>query len=149
MTMRFEKSQMYYLFTEQDQRQALAEALRVTKVGGIVCVAYCNNDATIIQFAFQNGMIRDPHYKELIDPVTFKCFSTPEELFQLYRREDIDRLMDGFPSDWKRITKIKKHCCVILLAGLWSFYISSRMLDFRSDFLVNGNTIKNLLEIYS
>ena len=90
---------MYHLFTEQDQRRALAEALRVTKVGGIVCVAYCNNDATIIQFAFQNGRIRDPHYKDLIDPVTFKCFSTPEELFQLYRREDIDRLMDGFPVE--------------------------------------------------
>lgn len=89
---------MYHLFTEQDQKQALTEAMRVTKVGGIVYVAYCNNDATIIQFAFQKGMIRDAHYKELIDPHTFKCHSNPEELFQLYRREDIDRLMEGFPA---------------------------------------------------
>lgn len=89
---------MYHLFTEQDQKQALAEAMRVTKVGGIVFAAYCNNDATIIQFAFQKGMIRDAHYKELIDPHTFKCHSNPEELFQLYRKEDIDRLMEGFPA---------------------------------------------------
>ena len=90
---------MYHLFTEQDQKQALTEAMRVTKVGGIVYVAYCNNDATIIQFAFQKGMIRDSHYKELIDPHTFKCHSNPEELFQLYRREDIDRLMEGLPAE--------------------------------------------------
>lgn len=90
---------MYHLFTEQDQKQALTEAMRVTKVGGIVYVAYCNNDATIIQFAFQKGMIRDAHYKELIDPHTFKCHSNPEELFQLCRREDIDRLMEGFAAE--------------------------------------------------
>lgn len=89
---------MYHLFTEQDQRQALSEALRVTKVGGIVYVAYCNNDATVIQFAFQRGMIRDVHYEKLIDRHTFKCKSNPEDLFQLYRREDIDRLMEGFSS---------------------------------------------------
>lgn len=87
---------MYHLFTEQEQKQALTEALRVTKIGGIVYVAYCNNDATIIQFAFQKGMIRDAHYKELIDRETFKCTSNPEDLFQLYRKEDIDRLMEGF-----------------------------------------------------
>lgn len=90
---------MYHLFNEQDQKQALAEALRVTKVGGIVYVAYCNNDATVIQFAFQKGMIRDTHYKELIDRDTFKCTSNPEDLFQLYRKEDIDRLMEGFPIE--------------------------------------------------
>lgn len=90
---------MYHLFTEQEQKRALTEALRVTKVGGIVCVAYCNNDATVIQFAFQKGMIRDAHYKELIDRETFKCTSNPEDLFQLYRKEDIDRLMEGFPVE--------------------------------------------------
>ena len=90
---------MYHLFTEQEQKQALTEALRVTKVGGIVCVAYCNNDATVIQFAFQKGMIRDDHYRELIDRETFKCISNPEDLFQLYRKEDIDKLMEGFPVE--------------------------------------------------
>ena len=41
-------------------------------------------------------MIRDPHLRSKIDPVTFKASSDPAELFQLYRREEIDLLVKGF-----------------------------------------------------
>jgi len=88
---------MYHLYTEADQRRALAEAIRVTRPGGTVYAAYCNNDATIVGFAFLRDGIRDPHFRELIDPVTFKAKSNPEDIFQLYRREDIDGLMAGLP----------------------------------------------------
>ncbi|MBQ8816572.1 MAG: class I SAM-dependent methyltransferase [Lachnospiraceae bacterium] len=87
---------MYHLYTETEQHQALSEAIRITQKGGIIFAAYCNNDATIIQFCFQRGMIKNPHFQELLDPVTFKASSTPQELFQLYRKEDIDRLMADF-----------------------------------------------------
>ena len=40
---------MYHLYTVGEQRQALAEAIRVTKKGGIVFAAYCGNDATMVQ----------------------------------------------------------------------------------------------------
>ncbi len=88
---------MYHLFTQEDQKQALKEAIRVTKPGGVIYAAYCNNDATIVQFCFQRGMLREPRYQELIDPLTFKASSTPEELFVLYRKEDIDALMENLP----------------------------------------------------
>lgn len=88
---------MYHLFTLEDQRKALSEAIRVTKPGGIVFAAYCGNEATLIQFCFQQGMLREKRYQELVDPVTFKASSYPTELFQLYRKEDIDTLMEGFP----------------------------------------------------
>ncbi len=88
---------MYHLFTAADQRKALSEALRVTKREGVVFAAYCGNEATLVQYCFQRGHLRDPHYQKLIDPVTFKASSDPTELFQLYRREDIDALMEGFP----------------------------------------------------
>ncbi len=87
---------MYHLFTVEDQRKAISEALRVTKTGGIVFAAYCGNDATMVQFCFQRGMLREEKYQKLVDPITFKTQSTPEELFQMYRREDIDSLMEGF-----------------------------------------------------
>ena len=32
-----------------------------------------------------------------MDPVTFKASSDPAELFELYRKEDIDSLMSVFP----------------------------------------------------
>lgn len=87
---------MYHLFTVEEQRQALSEAIRVTKKGGVVFAAYCGNEATMVQYCFGKGMIRDARLRSLIDPVTFKASSDPAELFQLYRREDIDELMEGF-----------------------------------------------------
>ena len=88
---------MYHLFTEEDKQQALSEAIRVTKKGGIVFVAYCGNDATILQFCFLRGMLKDPRYRSLIDPVTFKADSDPAELFELHRKEDVDALRNRFP----------------------------------------------------
>lgn len=90
---------MYHLMTEEEQKRALSEAIRVTKRGGVVFVAYCNNDATMVQFCFQKGRILEEHYQALVDPVTFKAASTPEDLFQLYRKEDVDALMAVFPAE--------------------------------------------------
>lgn len=87
---------MYHLFTETEQKQALSEAIRVTKKGGMIFAAYCGNEATMVQYCFGRGMIKEQHYRDLVDPVTFKASSDPAELFQLYRKEDIDALMEGF-----------------------------------------------------
>ncbi len=87
---------MYHLFTEEEQHQALAEAIRVTKKGGIIFAAYCGNDATMVQYCFGRGMLKLAHYQNLVNMETFKASSDPGELFQLYRREDIDALMAGF-----------------------------------------------------
>ena len=88
---------MYHLFTEEDQKQALREAIRVTKPGGVIFAAYCGNEATMIQYCFGRGMLRERKYRDLVDPVTFKAGADPSELFMLYRKEDIDALMADFP----------------------------------------------------
>lgn len=88
---------MYHLFTQEDQHRAMAEALRVTKTGGVIFAAYCGNEATLVQYCFQRGMLREERYQRLIDGVTFKASSDPAELFQLYRKEEIDALMEAFP----------------------------------------------------
>lgn len=88
---------MYHIFSEEDQRTALSEAVRVTKRGGMIFAAYCGNDATILQFCFGKGMLKDPHYKALVDPVTFRAASDPSDLFVLHRREDIDGLVRPLP----------------------------------------------------
>ena len=89
---------MYHLFSVEEQKKALSEALRVTKPGGILMAAYCGNEATMIQYCFGKGMLREEKYQKLVDPVTFKANSDPAELFELYRREDIDGLMQGFAT---------------------------------------------------
>lgn len=88
---------MYHLFTVPEQLEALSEAIRVTKKNGVVFAAYCGNEATMVQYCFGRGMIKEERYRDLVDPVTFKASSDPAELFQLYRKEDIDKLKAAFP----------------------------------------------------
>lgn len=90
---------MYHLFTVEDQKKALSEALRLTKKGGILMVAYCGNEATMVQYCFGRGMLREEKYQKLVNPVTFKAASDPAELFELYRREDVDALMADFNTE--------------------------------------------------
>ena len=90
---------MYHLFTVEDQKKALSEALRLTKKGGILMVAYCGNEATMVQYCFGRGMLREEKYQKLVNPVTFKAASDPAELFELYRREDVDALMTDFNTE--------------------------------------------------
>ena len=90
---------MYHLFTLEGQLQALREAVRVTKKGGILMAAYCGNDATMVQYCFGRGMLKEQRYRDLVDMETFKASSDPAELFELYRIEDIDALMQGFNTE--------------------------------------------------
>ena len=87
---------MYHLFTPEDQRKALSEAIRVTKPGGVIFVAYCMADPSILQFGFMKGNAPQLIEKGLLDPVTFKASSTPAELFELHRTEDIAALRSHF-----------------------------------------------------
>ncbi len=88
---------MYHLFTESDKLRALSEAVRVTKPGGILMVAYCVSDASIIEYGFRGGHIRELIAEGLLDAETFTARSSPKELFELVRKPDIDRLNAAFP----------------------------------------------------
>lgn len=87
---------MYHLFAEADKRAALAEAIRVTKPGGVIFAAYCMADAAILQTGFIKGRVRELIGQEMLDPVTFRAYSHPWDLFELHRAEDIAALRSGF-----------------------------------------------------
>ena len=87
---------MYHLFTEAEKLAALSETIRVTKPGGVIFVAYCMADPSILQFGFMKGNAPQLIEKGLLDPVTFKAASTPAELFELHRTEDIAALRSHF-----------------------------------------------------
>lgn len=87
---------MYHLFTEEEKLQALSEAIRVTKNGGIIFTAYCMGDASVLLYGFVRGEIHNIIEKCMLDPMTFKTFSKPWDLFELHRKEDIDALRSQF-----------------------------------------------------
>ena len=89
---------LYHLYTGTDKKKAIEEALRVTKTGGVVFAAYCISDGSIVRSGFQRKAFDISEYirRGKIDPETFATRSEPEDIFELVRKEDIDRLMSGF-----------------------------------------------------
>ena len=88
---------MYHLYEDAQKAQALREALRVTKPGGVLFTAYCIAELAILQHGFLRGNLSALMEKGLLHPETFEASSTPAEVFELCRREDIDRLNAQFP----------------------------------------------------
>jgi len=89
---------LYHLFTPEDKRRAISEAIRATKRGGVIFAAYCISDGSIIDVGFQRKLydIADNIRQGKIDPDTFATHSEPRDVFEMTRKEDIDRLMEGF-----------------------------------------------------
>ena len=92
---------MYHLFGFDDKIKALLEAKRVTKPGGIILVAYCMNEYSVITYAF-----KERHVMECMEQGrfsnTFQTLSLPEHLYDYMRIEDIDNLNES-----ARLTRIK------------------------------------------
>ncbi|MBO5788776.1 MAG: class I SAM-dependent methyltransferase [Clostridia bacterium] len=87
---------MYHLFTTEDKLKALSEAIRVTKKNGVVFVAYCMGDASVLSYGFIRGEIFNIIEKCMLNTETFDTFSHPWDIFELYRKEDIDQLRQHF-----------------------------------------------------
>lgn len=85
---------MYHLFTDEDKHSAMSEAIKKSKRGGVIYAAYCNNDASIYKMFF-SGKIMNYIKAGLIDE-TFHAKSSPKEIFELYRKSDIDCLMKDY-----------------------------------------------------
>ncbi len=84
---------LYHLYSDEDKCRALNEAKRVLTPDGTLFAAYCLNKATIIQFCFKDDgrNMLDCMEKHMLTE-DFQCISTPADLFEMVRIEDIDRL---------------------------------------------------------
>ena len=76
--------------------KALSEAVRVTKPGGYILVAYCMNEPTVIQYCFGADNLQRVIDDNLLTS-DWHCISEPKELFELVRAEDIESYNAEFP----------------------------------------------------
>ena len=106
---------LYHLYNEEDKRQALNEAIRVTKKGGIIFAAYVISDLAVLEEGFYRNKISVAEYIKngMIDTKTFATKSEPKELFELVRKENIDKLMSVFPTT--RLHYVASNGCSHLL----------------------------------
>ena len=89
---------MYHLYSEVDKTKALKEAVRITKPGGHILVAYCMNEATVIQYVFGCNQLKSVMSLNMITD-DWKCISEPKDLFEMVRVEDIEHLNATVPVE--------------------------------------------------
>lgn len=91
---------LYHLYTIEDKRQAISEAIRVTKPEGKIFVAYVISDGCLLDEGFNRSNINIFEYIKngLLDPETFASKSEPKDLFELVRKEEVDVLMSAFST---------------------------------------------------
>lgn len=82
---------MYHLYTREEKLQALNEAVRVTKPGGYLLVAYCMNEPTIISYVFGKNKLCEVTDRHMLTP-DWHCISEPKDLFEMVRTEEIAAL---------------------------------------------------------
>lgn len=106
---------LYHLYTQDDKRRALREAIRVTKPGGVVFAAYVISDGCLLDEGFRRGNISVAEYVRdgLLDARTFAASSQPKDLIELVRKEDVDELMSVFPVT--RLHYVASDGCALLL----------------------------------
>lgn len=85
---------MYHLHSDGEQRQALSEAKRVTRPGGIVMVAYVMNDYSVMKYGFmENHIAACVKNGELTE--NFQIRHNEEALYDYMRLEAIDALNEA------------------------------------------------------
>ncbi|MCR5664596.1 MAG: class I SAM-dependent methyltransferase [Oscillospiraceae bacterium] len=87
---------MYHLYRREDKLQALSEAVRVTKKGGRILVAYCMNEPTVVQYVFGLNHLHEVMELNMLTE-DWHCVSEPKDLFEMVRTEDIAALDAELP----------------------------------------------------
>jgi len=80
---------MYHLFGEEDKQKALSEAMRITKSGGFILVAYVMNEYGVLTYCFKEKHIMEIAGDNRLTE-DFHTISSPENLYDYVRIEDID-----------------------------------------------------------
>ncbi len=83
---------MYHLPTIEEKLQAINEAKRITKTNGIIMVAYCMNDYSIISHGFKEHKFLECKQKGMIDK-NYHTVYTDEDLYSYSTIEDINNIL--------------------------------------------------------
>ncbi|MDD7404154.1 MAG: methyltransferase domain-containing protein [Butyribacter sp.] len=93
---------MYHLYDFSDKLKALCEAKRVTKQGGMILVAYCMNEFSVITHAFKENYAKESMEKGKLTE-DFQTVTDKEDLYSYVRIEEINRLYQEAGLERKQI----------------------------------------------
>lgn len=92
---------LYHLYTEKDQKQAINEAIRVTKKGGIIMIAYILSDAVMLAWTIDGHLISGQG-KDFDE--NFKMINAEENIFAVFYIKEFEKMMKNF--DVKKLKNI-------------------------------------------
>ena len=87
---------LYHLYTESDKKKAIEEAVRVTKHGGYLYIAYLTNDSVMLSYVLKKHHLLD---RGLFDE-NYKFYDKKEEIFTTFNIEDFNELIKEYPLDY-------------------------------------------------
>lgn len=84
---------LYHLYNLEDQKKAISEAIRVTKKGGVVAIAYLTSDSIMIGWALDGHLIdgQDVDFDK-----NFKIINYEEGVFAAFHLKEFKNLMQEF-----------------------------------------------------
>lgn len=85
---------IYHLYEDSDIDKAISEAIRVTKKGGIIALAYLTSDSIMIDWALLNNHLIDGYKKNFDD--SFKLQRYPEGVFSSFYISEFKDLMKKY-----------------------------------------------------
>ena len=88
---------LYHLYTEEDKRKAISEALRVTKKNGYIFIAYLTHGSIILNYGIRKGNLLD--LKRCCDE-DYRFKDIPEELFTAFYVDEFESLVSEFNCDY-------------------------------------------------
>ena len=106
---------IYHLFTKEEKQKAISEALRVTKKGGKIFIAYITNDAVMVDYGLRKGnllKIKADKEKGLVNE-NYKFSDVPEEVFSVMYIDDMNELMKKF--DCKHLNTVAANGLSLLM----------------------------------
>ena len=95
---------LYHLFKEDEEEQAIREAIRVTKPKGKILIAFILFDLTMLVWGFQDKNIYDNYGNDKQVSLDFKPNNSEELVFNVRYYNDVKKIMNKF--------NVKKLCYV-------------------------------------
>ena len=85
---------LYHLYTDEDIDKAISEAVRVTKSGGLIGLAYLTNDSVMLSYSLKKGHLIDGYGKAFDN--NFEMTSDPKEVFRTFYIDEFNNMMDKY-----------------------------------------------------
>ena len=89
---------LYHLYTDEDINKAIEEAIRVTKKGGILALAYLTHDSIMVDWSLKKRHLLDGYPNDFDE--NFKMTSTPEGIFRAFYIDEFKEIMQHYNVEY-------------------------------------------------